>query len=34
VRGHVAAPPSSVMKSRRFMGSPPQAGSPHYHTSA
>ena len=26
-RPHAAAPPSSVMNSRRFMGSPPQAGS-------
>src|SRR5258708_39258323 len=25
--GHAAAPPSSVMNLRRFMGSPPQAGS-------
>jgi hypothetical protein len=33
VSGHVAAPPSSAMNSRRFLGSPPQAESrtlPHH----
>src|SRR5262249_46948070 len=32
--GHAAAPPGSVMNSRRLMGAPPQARAAHYHAVA